>query len=76
MPKKRQEPIFLNVYKDKEGKETFQPYRLEKMENGMTMGLPNERSLDENGNPKRRAMNRAARRILPSWKERRKLING
>lgn len=78
MPKKRQTPVFLKVYLDKDKKETFSPYRMEAVENpdGTKVNsiVPNIRAEDESGNPKFVPVNRAARRALPEYREKRKLI--
>lgn len=67
MTKRAQQAVFLSIFKDKDGKETFQPYRVEQKKDSDKMELaavPNEPSLDENGKAKVKAMNRAARNIL------------
>lgn len=78
MPKKNQTPVFLAIYVDKEGKETFEPFRVEMTDmegSPVRMVVANERAKNEDGSSKTKAMNRAARRLLPSHKERMKLIH-
>jgi hypothetical protein len=65
--KKPQQAIFLPIYLDKDGKETFQPFRIDAVGEGEEKTLtvvPNEQAKTETGKPKTKAMNRAARRII------------
>lgn len=74
MPKKNQTPVFLKVYKDKAGVETFKQFEMERQEDGKYALLPNSIALNEDGTPKIRAMNRAARRLTPEDRELRKRL--
>lgn len=77
MPKKKQQPVYLPIYTDAEGKQTFNAYRFQEVEKDGEKKLEvvrNEMAKNEDGTLFIKPMNRAARRATKQYREQRKLL--